>query len=373
MRQKGSFSRDTYDFTSQKVKDAGGDTSYAGKEKLNSTGKLDPLVDPAEYGVIRRSITRFVEKEDHLILGNGVAMLIETLGDTTGSMNHNVALMFDSLPKLYELLTEGDRSVLGRYDPQILNGFFGDRQDTIPHYQRSQAEMAEKIATQLTLMIPSGDGGGNGGEDPQFGLFAAAYLTKAAINNYGLKSYHFLVTDEISHEFLDKKSLEHVFGSEVFDKVKENTEIAFSAKKLPSMSDIMSKLKSQAHAFAIVLPNMRQDTLGYWTKLYGTEHVVQVNSTEHLPYIQAILIGLTEGVLDLEHIPEYLENHGLSKTVANKIQRSVANIPFGAQTQFENFAKIPEKGSIFANKTDLWPTEEGTPTDGKKSKKRTWL
>jgi hypothetical protein len=358
MNKKGSFSRETHDDVRQKIRDAGGDTSYAGKEKLNATGKLDPLVDPAEYGVIRRSITRFVEKDKQFILGNGVAMLIETLGDTTGSMGGNVTLMFEGLPKLYSLLAEGDHPVLDRYDPQILNAFFCDRGDRVPYLQRSQAEMAEKISTQLTLMIPSGQGGANNGEDPQFGLFGAAYLTKAAINNYGLKYYHFMVTDEISHEFLDEKTLKEVFGSEVFEKVKENTEISFTKNKLPEISEIISRLKSQAHAFAIVLPNSSQDTEGYWRNLYGDQYVVPVKTTDHLPFLQAVLIGLTEGVITLEQIPKYLQKAGLDASDAKSIQRSVANIPLGAQKQFESFTKIPEKGSIFASKTDLWPIEE---------------
>ncbi len=372
--RKGSFSRDTYDDIHQKVKNAG-DTSYAGKEKLNATGKLDPLVDPGGYGLIRRSITRFVDQKDGtLLLGNGVAMLIETLGDTTGSMGTNVRLMFESLPKLYGLLTEGTHAVLDRYDPQILNAIFGDRQDSVPFLQRSQAEMAEKIAEQLTLMIPTEGGGANHGEDPQFGLFAAAYLTKAAINNYGLKYYHMMVTDEPCHEFLDKQSLELVFGAEVFEKVKENTEIVFSARKLPEMRDIVSKLKSQAHAFVILLPSTYEDNVDYWTKLYGTEHVVHIETTAYLPYVQATLIGLTEGVFGLSDVPQYLKSNGLNQTEAKKIQRAVANIPIGTQTQFENFAKIPQKGSIFANKHDLWPIDGSTASNGKaKSKKPTWL
>jgi len=357
---KQVFTRDTFTKVSDRVAANGGDTSHAGKEKLRTTGKLDPLVDPAGYGLIRRSITRFSEMPDgKLLLSNGIAMLIENLGDTTGSMGKNVKLMFDNLPLLYALLTEGKHPVLGRYDPQILNATFGDCVDSIPFLQRSQAEMAEKIATQLTLMIPTNGGGGNNGEDPQFGLFAAAYLTKAAINNYGLKYYHFIVTDEPCHEFLDKKSLELVFGEEVFEKVKENTEKNFSAHNLPSMAEIVLTLKKQAHVFAIVISSHADSIYDYWTRVYGDDHVILLESTEHLPYVQATLIGLTEGVLDLTDIPEYLKNAGLNPADARKIQRAVVNIPIGAQTEFENFSKIPAKGSIFAQKTDLWPTEHG--------------
>lgn len=372
--KKKEYSREGYDHVHSKVKDAG-DTSYAGKEKLNTTGKLDPLVDPSAHGVIRRSITRFVEKAGRFILGNGVAMLVETLGDTTASMSTNVDLMFAGLPKLYELFATGTHPVLGKYDPQILNATFGDCGDDTPYLQRSQAEMtSEKIATQLTLLVPSADGRGNGGEDPQFGLFAAAYLTNAAVNKYGLKYYHFLTSDEPAHGYLDIQSLKQVFGDEVLAKVKENTEKNFNAHNLPEMEEIVSTLKKQAHAFAIILPHHLYNTREYWRELYGVGHVVEVETTEYLPYVQATLIGLTEGVFGLNDVPEYLKSVGLNQTEARKIQRAVANIPVGAQTQFENFAKLPAKGSVFAKKDDLWPMKDSGKVDKNSEKKKdTWL
>ena len=45
----------------------------------------------------------------------------------------------------------------------------------------------------------------------------------------------------------------------------------------------------------------------------------------------------------------------VSKRDAEAIERSVRNIPIGAQTVLENFNNIPTRGDIFHTKEDLWP------------------
>lgn len=358
-----SFSRDAFAGTQAKVDATGGDTTSAGREEMNRTGKLHPLVDPAGFGLIRKSWPRYVELPDgrfHNVAG--IPMLFESLLDTTGSMCKNVKLAFNSLPKLYDLLTSGEVPVLGRYDPQIINSIFGDAVDDFI-LARAQAEMDEKIAEQLTLMVaPNGGGGGNGGEDPEYGFFAAAYLTDAFITRYGLKPYHMTVTDEPSHGYIDMKGLVRVFGDEVLDKVIENG-YSIDSKNLPDTAELVSNLKKRAHAFMIsVGGNNATYWTQYWTQYYGAERVVVVDSTANLAYVQAALIGLSEGVLDLQSLPGYLRDFGCNEREARDIQRAVAGIPIGAQCALANFDKIPEKGMVFAQKHDLWPIEASSPT-----------
>ena len=110
-----AFSREAYAGTREKVSAAGGDTSFAGRQTFKETGKLHPLVDPAGYGLIRKSWPRYEELLDgrfHNVAG--IPMLDETLFDTTSSMGTNVKFAFDSLPKMYALLTEGTHPVFGR-------------------------------------------------------------------------------------------------------------------------------------------------------------------------------------------------------------------------------------------------------------------
>lgn len=361
-----NFSRDAFSGTRAKVDDAGGDTSFAGRQHIKKTKKLHPLVDPAGYDLIRKSWPRYIEQGEQFVLAAGTPMLVENLLDTTGSMGENVKLAFDALPNQYDLLANGQQPVLGRYDPQILNAIFGDIQDNFV-LARSQAEMDVKIAEQLTLMVPEGDGG-DSPEDPEYGLFGAAYLTDAFVNQYGLKSYHFLTTDAPSHGRIDKVNLVRVFGEKVFERVADN---GHELKKtdLPYTGEIVAELKKRTHAFAIIVGG---HSVGYWRKYYGEEHVVEISTTEYLPYVEAAIIGLTEGVLDLQSLPKYLTDAGCNDSIAREIQRSVAGIPLGAQTLLPNFSKIPVKGTVFAQKRDLWPIADSAAVKAG-GEKETWL
>lgn len=361
--------REAYVGIEKKIATEGkGSTSYAGEQRRREGLGLHPLVDPAGYGLVRKSLPRYVDLPDgRLLLANGLPMLEETLLDTTGSMGRNVELAFRVLPTTYRLLTEGTHPVLGRYDPQLISAIFGDVEDhTILH--RSQAESDDKIAEQLTFMVPE-RAGGDVPEDPDYGLFGAAYLTDAFINRYGLSSYHTTVTDAPGRGRIDPKNLVRVFGETVFDKVRDNG-FQITEGDLPTTKEIVAELLKHAHAFVIQVGNARE-TARFWSDIYGVERVVVVDSTQLLPFVKAAIIGLTEGVLDLQSITAYLESVGCSKTEARDITRAVAGIPIGAQAALPNFAKIPLKGSVFAKKQDLWPiadvdggSDVDVPTDG---------
>lgn len=370
---KRTFTSEAFSGTRAKVDEAGGDTSFAGRQHIKETKKLHPLVDPEGYDLIRKSWPRYVEQDGVFVLANGVPMLVENEWDTTGSMGENVRLAFESLPKQYDLLANGAQPVLGRYDPQILNAIFGDITD---HFilARTQAEMDVKIAEQLTLMVPECEGG-DSPEDPEYGLFGAAYLTDAFINAYGLKSYHFMTTDAPSHGRIDSENLVRVFGEKVFDRVGDNGHEFEKDEKtgkiiLPDTAELVTELKKRAHAFAIIVGG---HSVAYWREYYGEEFVVEINTTEYLAYVEAAIIGLTEGVLDLQSLPKYLRGVGCSAPVAREIQRAVANIPLAAQTKFPNFSKIPAKGTVFAQKRELWPIVGAAPAKAKAKKEETWL
>ncbi len=362
------FDRSAYAGESAKVAAAGGDASHAGRQHYEATGALHALVDPAGYDLVRKSWPRYDELVNGKFrLGVGVPMLVENLFDTTGSMASNIRLIFDSLPKQYDLLTAGANPLLGRYDVQIMNAMFGDVEDKFV-LARTQAEMDVRIAEQLVLMIAEGKGGDEP-EDPEYGLFGAAFLTDPFINRYGLLPYHFMTTDATSHGRVDKRHLIRVFGETVFERCSDNG-FPMDQRDFPSGTDeIMSVLKKRAHAFAIMVG---RDSVNYWRRYYGDEHVVVIDTTKHIAYVEAAIIGLTEGVLDLQSVVGFLTETGCSATVAREIQRAVAHIPLGAQTLFPNFDKIPGKGAVFANKHDLWPVaEEGSEPEAAAG--GTWL
>lgn len=345
--------------------EAAGSTTYRGEQRHREGKGLHELVDPKGYGVIRRSLT-WLEPvpTGKFILLQGVAMLEETRLDTTGSMGNNVKVAMKVLPKTYKLLATGPGAVLGRYDTQLITAIFGD---VVDNYVlcRSQAEKDERIAEQMTLMVPEGLGG-DSDEDPQYGIFGAAYLTQANINAYGLKSYDFTITDARGRNILNAETIKRVFGDEVFDKVKENG-FQINQSDLPSTKQVVQDLLKRAHAFLLLVGDS-SGVRDFWENLYGHERVVSISNAGLLPEIKAAIIGLTEGTLTLQNLNKFLMAEAkLSRSDAEDIRRAVAGIPIGAQAILPNFDKIPLKGMEFAKKGDLWPigyNENGDKIEG---------
>ncbi len=349
----GKFTFSSASYTKSRKEHSSGpgrSSTYRAEQQARETGKLDPLVDPSGYGVIRESRPRLEKLPNGLWkLLVGPPMPIETRVDTTGSMGHNVDVALEVLPNMHEACSD----VLPGYDLQIATGIFGDVGDNFP-LCRPQFEMhAEKIVQQLTLMVPE-RGGGDFAEDPHYGLFGAAYLTAAHICRLGLKSYDFTVSDAPARDQLDERELIRIFGPDVFKKGKENGhEID---RRYLLTREVVQDLLERAHAFFLQVGDNHK-TASFWTEVFGSDRVVMLPSTQVLPQVQATIIGLTEDRIDLGSCVDFLRRHNVSATDAKAIQRSVANIPIGEQAGVPIFKKFPQKGDLFRNKTDPWPVE----------------
>lgn len=322
------------------------------EQKFKASNKLEELVDPAGNKVIRQSLTRMDPKGDKLVATVGLAMAVETLFDTTGSMGGNVDLAFEALPNLYNLLALGPQAVLRRYDTHIANAIFGDQSDRVI-LCRSHFEMGKKIPEQLTMMVPEKEGNDTP-EDPMYGLFGAAYLTRSVARHFGLRSYHFMITDAPGRRTITKSNLTRVFGGEVFEKVREN---GFQIKEnnLPDTAQIVNDLLEEAHAFAIII-NPVGGALEFWKEFYGESHLIQLTKMKLLPFVQAAIIGLTEGTLTLQSVEKFLTEVGkLNAADARAVTRAVAGIPIGAQMKQKNFNKVFRAGALFNERGETFP------------------
>jgi len=270
--------------------------------------------------------------------------------DTTTSMHDSTDIAIQVLPDSYGLCL----SVLPGYDLQMATGVFGDIQDPIV-LCRPQFEMtAAKIVESLTLMVPVRDGG-DIPEDPHYGIFGAAYLTDTYISKIGLRSYDFTISDAPGRYLLDEKQLLRIYGPDVFAKTAENG-YQIDHNNLPSTVEVVQDLLKRAHGFFFQVYN-RSDTTKFWTEVFGRERVIVLPSTQMLPQVQAAVIGLTEGTLDLLQVTDFLRENNINKEDARRITRSVAGIPIGLQAALPNFSKRPKKGDLFRNKTDIWPID----------------
>jgi len=355
MPNKEVFSRTGYEGakTTRGVKTDSGVTKAA-EQQAKTTGKLRTSIDPSQgpLGPIRLSLIRFESEEGRWVVGVGCPMDVESICDTTGSMGNNVDVAMRVLPDTYELLAK----VLPGYDVQLALGIFGDVQDKFI-LNRMQFEMtADKLVGALADMVPERDGH-DATEDPQYGLFGAAYLTQTYTNRIGLKGYHFAISDASARGWLSAENIERVFGEEVWERLAENGQ-QISRDRLPSTQDVVRDLLKRAHAFFLMVGN-NTGTYADWKDLYGAERIVRLPDTKYLPQIQAAIVGLTEGTLNLQDVQDFLIDAGMSKSSTQEVLRDLVNIPIGAQAVLRDQLPhdVPKAGDVFANKTDLWPTE----------------
>lgn len=337
-----------------------GPATRAAEQKAKSTGSLNQLVDPAEFGVVRRSLIRLEEitegpHKGKYVMTIGPSMAVESRVDTTGSMGGNVDIALEVGSQDYELCS----SVLPGQDLHILNSIFGDVSDRFVLCRAQYEMLPEKVVEQLTLMVPERQGG-DATEDPQYGMFGGAYLVAAYVNHMGLLRYDFTISDAPARERLSEATLKRVFGPDVFEKVRLNG-FEMNPNDLPSTKEVVQDLLKQAHAFFL---QVGHGEIPCWSDWYGSERVVVLPSTRLLPQVKATIIGLTEGTLALDQVPDFLLEHNVKKGDAEDIVQSVANIPIGAQVPLrEAIPRIPRAGDIFLDKpdvfagTNIWPID----------------
>jgi hypothetical protein len=329
------------------------------EKQVMKTKKLNPLVDPGsnKWGKSRRSLIRFNDMPDgRFEVAVGLSVPVEIMLDTTGSMGGNVDIALKGIPDTRDNLQSVMRNCC---EAHVCTGVFNDVVDRFDGdgspgivLTRSQFEMTEKMAEQMQHHIPMRKGAGNGKEDSQFGLFAAAYLSSFYINRIGLKSYHFTMTDDAADDDIDVGELERIFGKDVAAAVAKNGH-EVDVYNLTT-KQVVKDLLTRTHAFCLLV-NADTRVTKFWQKLMGEDRVIMLPDTKLVSQVMPAIVGLTEGTLELSSVVEYLKQRGVSSSDATMIERSVRNIPIGAQTTLENFNKIPGPGDIFETKDDLWP------------------
>lgn len=324
------------------------DVTRSAEQRANRTGHLDPKVDPA-VEPMRRSMLRLDPHQRQWIATVGCPMDIEVSCDTTGSMGGEVDTEMNVLPELYEAVSK----VLPGYDPQLCLGIFGDLQDRFA-LCRPQFEMeAPKIVDYLRRMAPQ-RAGGDSPEDPQYAMFARAYLTSAYTNRIGLKGYHFIVTDATCHRHVSSSAIRSIFGENIFEEELKG----FDPNEF-ALNKVIANLKRRTHQF-ILLVTPDPYTRMAWERLCGASSVISIGSTKQLPAVISAVIGLTEGTLDLGELGRHLGNHANMRLV-----EELSRIDIGAQAKLRRQLPhpVPKAGDVFARKSDLWPIQPGETPD----------
>lgn len=357
MRQKGAWSEARFVSRAATVAMRGSST-FEGEQRARQGKGLDSLVDPKERGVIREAKNLLVPVGGRFELKFGIAMPVKSDIDTTGSMGGNVDIAFKVQPKVQNLLVQGRNAVLKRYHTQIATGAIQDEVDQFP-YEISQFEPDNEVERQMGLLVPEREGGDTP-EEYQIGLFSTGYLTRSSISKYGLRGYYFAIGDVWGHDSIEERLLLRVFGPRVF-------EFAFGNKpqSMPSVREVAQKCLQDWHVFFLRV-GTDQMAGQWWSRIIGEERIVQLPRTENLAEVQAVIIGLTEGTLDLQNAVDFLREARISNAEARRIVEACAGIPIGLQKTFANFEKIPQAGALFANRGDIWPIGTVTADAGEK-------
>lgn len=342
MGNKGGFSSSVHEETTRVI-ETKSERVTAPAEQMHREGKgLHITVDPRTHGGYREAVNLMMAKENLWLLPRGIAMPVKNDFDGTGSMHGNIALAFKALPRSQKLLIA--LGLLGRYHGQFSSGVIQDDSDCYP-YQTSEFESDNRMADQMRYLMAEAQGG-DAPEEYQYSLWYMANRIKSTIWEYGLKGYYFITGDEIGRDSLNGSSygFKKAFGS--IDGVQ-----SISVENLGK--DVLKKW----HAFFLQV-DRDESVTDYWQKVLGSERVIILPRTEFLPEIQAAVTGLTEGILELQTLEDYLvETAKVSSMYAQKICNAVSNIPVRAQAKLPNFNKIPLAGSIFAKATDLYPMD----------------
>lgn len=255
----------------------------------------------------------------------------------------------------------------------LLTGVFNDCQECgpgtarFPLYRTQFEWNPDLVVDQLQDCVPNDGGCGNGGEDPQYAVFAEAYLTMKTISDYGLKSYAFFMSDEPMHDDLSAEWLKRIFGDKVFETIRTNGFPEFSEHNLPSVKEAVRQMLKTTHAFYIGLGDdwthdrYGRTALECWTDFFGKERVIPLYGMDGdvIPFVQGVVTGLTEGTLSMVDVPTWLKENGVSSSDAVKITKAVANIPVGAQAELIKQLPhaLPKANDLFRDKTDLWPID----------------
>lgn len=338
MSKGESWSSEAYSEKRRETVSSGVAVTHVAERQSRSGYGLDPAVDPKTHGATRESTDTLVKQPNgSYLLSHGIALPVKTDSDLTGSMGHNIDEIFKLLPRTQKLLV-GPGALLERYDVHFATGGIQDQGDKHP-YMTTEFERDNLIDAQMAKLVPEREGG-DATEDYQLALFFMGQRIKASIRRHGLKGYYFIVGDEIGRDSLTPSLAKQVFGLDI--------------QKTPT-EDLVKKVLAEWHVFFLQV-NSISWTTEWWGKLLGSDRVVSLPTIAMLAEVQACIIGLTEGKLELQSLDKYLtKTAGVSKAAAELITNAVSRIPTRAQCTLPSFDRIPLAGATVKDPEDLYP------------------
>jgi hypothetical protein len=286
-----------------------GTTAFAHDQNIK-TGKLKPQIHPS-LNVLLKPYRECRDNDD-----NPISVPIAIFTDVTGSMDTTADHVLDSLNKV--IVAIRDKGVISY--PALLFGAIGDASSDKAPIQVGEFESDDlKAEEHLSNIYREKNGGGNGWESYLMSLwFVANKIETDHWDKRGEKGFLFIIEDENLDKILPAHHLKQFIGVDVEEDILPET--------------IIEKLLLRWHV-VIIRPNASHyynsaSVHETWTKYFGSERVIKVESfTEVVPLI-AGTISVLSG-LDHDTVITNINNSGLhisnsNSTALQKLSDTVA-------------------------------------------------
>ena len=266
------------------------------------TGRADRAVHPKmdPRGVtFRESRDSDTHPESH-----AVAVLF----DVTGSMQSVPRILQQNLPRLMGLLLR--RGYLEH--PQILIGAIGDATcDDVP-LQVGQFESGIEIEEDLGKLYLEGGGGGQVTESYELAMyFMARHTAIDCFEKRGRRGYLFIIGDEAPYPQVKRHEVQKHIG----DQPQADVPVKALIAELERTYDVYFVLPKMTHHWNNKSVHRR------WVQLLG-QNVLRLEDPAAICELIASTIGLAEGKMDLEDLPDDLAASGSSASAARAVGKA---------------------------------------------------
>jgi hypothetical protein len=238
--------------------------------------------------------------------------------DVTGSMSEVPVMIQKNFPKLMGLLLDGHVK-----DPQVVFSATGDAHSDLVPLQVGQFESDIRIEDNVINMYLEGGGGGQNKETYELAMYFFTHrVVTDAWEKRHKKGYLFFIGDELPYSTIYANHIKDIIGA------KEDNDIV--------TEELIKQLLEKWNVF-VILPKM---TNNYgqkwlhegWKKLFGNEHVLDLDNPNGICELISTTVKLCEGALDEDTISSDLAASGLqvsdSVTKAlNPLMKSTALVP----------------------------------------------
>lgn len=289
----GAFDHDTYRARQTHRANTGTDAFVHDRaiREGTATRGVHPQMNP--HGVTRESR----DSADH-----PESLAIGVMLDVTGSMQTIPGVVQGRLHHLMTLLT--GRGYVEH--PHLLFGAIGDANSDTAPLQVGQFESDLRMEDDLGRFFKEGGGGGGGEESYELAhYFFARHTVIDCWEKRQHKGYLFTIGDEMPYAVVSRHAVEALIGDR--RQVRQGL----------TTPDIIAECQQRYHVFHIIpagaLNTGDARIAGRWHEYLGEHNVLQLNVIEHISELIGLVIGLSEGRVDMAGIRRDLNQLGIGR------------------------------------------------------------